>query len=58
MIKTIDITANESRLWASLMDMAKVGPGIAGGSNRQALTDEDSQGRTLFKIGVKLKIWS
>ncbi|MFC6205094.1 Zn-dependent hydrolase [Psychrobacter urativorans] len=49
MIKTIDITANESRLWASLMDMAKVGPGIAGGSNRQALTDEDSQGRTLFK---------
>ncbi|MEK6199172.1 MAG: Zn-dependent hydrolase [Psychrobacter sp.] len=49
MIKNIEITANESRLWASLMDMAKVGPGIAGGSNRQALTDEDSEGRTLFK---------
>ncbi|QPB24411.1 M20/M25/M40 family metallo-hydrolase (plasmid) [Rhizobium sp. 007] len=30
------------------MEMAKVGPGIAGGNNRQALTDEDAQGRTLF----------
>lgn len=49
MIKNTEITANENRLWASLMDMAKIGPGVAGGSNRQALTDEDSEGRTLFK---------
>jgi beta-ureidopropionase / N-carbamoyl-L-amino-acid hydrolase len=31
------------------MEMAKVGPGIAGGNNRQTLTDEDSEGRHLFK---------
>ena len=30
------------------MEMAKIGPGIAGGNNRQALTDEDAQGRALF----------
>jgi len=39
---------NGERLWDSLMDMAKIGPGIAGGSNRQALTDEDAEGRRLF----------
>ena len=37
------------RLWDSLMEMAKIGPGIAGGCNRQALTDEDSEGRALFQ---------
>lgn len=37
------------RLWDSLMQMAQVGPGIAGGNNRQALTDEDAVGRTLFR---------
>jgi N-carbamoyl-L-amino-acid hydrolase len=31
------------------MEMAKIGPGIAGGNNRQALTDEDAQGRALFQ---------
>ena len=30
------------------MDMAEVGPGVAGGNNRQALTDEDGAGRQLF----------
>ncbi len=30
------------------MEMAKIGPGIAGGNNRQTLTDEDAQGRRLF----------
>ena len=30
------------------MDMAEVGPGVAGGSNRQALSDEDRAGRELF----------
>ena len=27
------------------MEMAKIGPGIAGGNNRQTLTDADSEGR-------------
>jgi len=31
------------------MEMAKIGPGIAGGNNRQTLTDEDAEGRTLFQ---------
>ncbi|MEM1076296.1 MAG: allantoate amidohydrolase, partial [Pseudomonadota bacterium] len=31
------------------MEMAKIGPGIAGGNNRQTLTDEDAAGRELFK---------
>ena len=31
------------------MEMAKVGPGVAGGNNRQALTDEDAGGRALFR---------
>jgi N-carbamoyl-L-amino-acid hydrolase len=39
---------NGDRLWQSLMDMAKVGPGVAGGNKRIALTEEDRQGRDLF----------
>src|SRR3546814_2269214 len=31
------------------MDMARIGPGVAGGNNRQTLTDADAEGRTLFK---------
>tara|TARA_Y100000813_G_C24159016_1_gene351178 strand:- start:18 stop:1211 length:1194 start_codon:yes stop_codon:yes gene_type:complete len=31
------------------MEMAKIGPGIAGGNNRQTLTDEDAKGRALFQ---------
>jgi len=37
------------RLWDALMEMAKIGPGIAGGNNRQTLTDEDAEGRALFQ---------
>ncbi|PJN96515.1 Zn-dependent hydrolase [Amaricoccus sp. HAR-UPW-R2A-40] len=37
------------RLWDSLMEMAKIGPGIAGGNNRQTLTDADAEGRALFQ---------
>ena len=37
------------RLWDALMEMAKIGPGVAGGNNRQTLTDEDAEGRTLFQ---------
>ena len=40
---------NGERLWDSLMDMAKIGPGVAGGNNRQTLTDEDGEGRALFQ---------
>jgi len=31
------------------MEMAKIGPGIAGGNNRQTLTDDDAKGRRLFQ---------
>ncbi|MFK8080571.1 MAG: Zn-dependent hydrolase, partial [Granulosicoccus sp.] len=31
------------------MEMAKIGPGVAGGNNRQTLTDEDAVGRRLFQ---------
>ena len=44
-----NIRINSARLWDSLEDMAKVGPGIAGGNNRQTLTDADNEGRHLFK---------
>ena len=37
------------RLWDSLMEMARIGPGVAGGNNRQTLTDDDAKGRALFK---------
>ncbi|GIR51025.1 MAG: Zn-dependent hydrolase [Alphaproteobacteria bacterium] len=37
------------RLWDSLMEMAKIGPGVAGGNNRQTLTDEDAEGRRLYQ---------
>jgi N-carbamoyl-L-amino-acid hydrolase len=40
-----NLKINGERLWDSLMEMAKIGPGIAGGNNRQTLTDEDSEGR-------------
>ncbi|WP_120497629.1 Zn-dependent hydrolase [Kiloniella sp. EL199] len=40
---------NSPRLWDSLMEMAKIGPGVRGGNNRQTLTDEDAEGRHLFR---------
>lgn len=40
---------NGDRLWDSIHQMAEIGPGIAGGSNRQAVTDEDAEGRKLFQ---------
>ncbi|WP_316860868.1 Zn-dependent hydrolase [uncultured Cohaesibacter sp.] len=44
-----NLRIDSDRLWQSIMDMAKIGPGIAGGNNRQTLTDEDAEGRALFK---------
>ncbi|NBZ86163.1 Zn-dependent hydrolase [Stagnihabitans tardus] len=40
---------NSARLWQSLEDMALIGPGVAGGCNRQTLTDADAEGRRLFQ---------
>ncbi|MDE0812133.1 MAG: Zn-dependent hydrolase [Alphaproteobacteria bacterium] len=44
-----NLRINGERLWDSLMEMAKIGPGIAGGNNRQALTDVDAEGRALYQ---------
>lgn len=44
-----NLRVNGDRLWDMLMEMAKIGPGIAGGNNRQTLTDEDAEGRRLFQ---------
>ena len=46
---TSNMKINSERLWDSLMEMAKIGPGIAGGNNRQTLTDADGEGRHLFQ---------
>jgi len=44
-----NLRINGDRLWESIHEMAEIGPGVRGGSNRQTLTDEDSQGRHLFQ---------
>jgi len=44
-----NIRIDADRLWDSLMEMAEIGPGIAGGNNRQTLTDDDAKGRALFQ---------
>ncbi|EKF20749.1 Zn-dependent hydrolase [Nitratireductor pacificus] len=44
-----NLRINADRLWDSLMEMARIGPGVAGGNNRQTLTDADGEGRALFK---------
>ena len=40
---------NSARLWDSIHELARIGPGVAGGSNRQTLTDADGMGRHLFQ---------
>jgi N-carbamoyl-L-amino-acid hydrolase len=44
-----NLRIDADRLWDSLMEMAKIGPGVAGGNNRQTLTDADAEGRALFR---------
>ncbi len=44
-----NLKINSDRLWESIHEMAKIGPGVAGGSNRQTVTDEDGEGRKLFQ---------
>lgn len=48
-----NLRVNGNRLWNSLMEMAKIGPGIAGGNNRQALTNEDAEARALWQNWCK-----
>ena len=43
-----NIPINTDRLWASLMDMAKIGATEKGGNCRLTLTDLDKEGRDLF----------
>lgn len=56
-----NISINQDRLWDSLMTMAKIGPGIAGGNNRQTVTLEDGDARKLFQkwseeAGMTMKV--
>ncbi|MGI9402639.1 MAG: hydantoinase/carbamoylase family amidase, partial [Rhizobiaceae bacterium] len=44
-----NLKINGDRLWDSIHEMAEIGPGIAGGNNRQTVTDEDGEGRKLFQ---------
>lgn len=44
-----NLVVDGDRLWDSLMEMSRIGPGVAGGNNRQTLTDADAEGRRLFQ---------
>lgn len=44
-----NLRINPDRLWDSIHELAEIGPGVAGGNNRQTLTDDDARGRALFK---------
>ncbi len=44
-----NLRINGERLWDTLMEMAKIGPGVKGGNRRLTLTDVDKEGRDLFK---------
>ncbi len=46
---TDNLRIKGQRLWDSIHEMAEIGPGVRGGSNRQTLTDEDGEGRRLFQ---------
>jgi len=44
-----NLRINGDRLWDTIHEMAEIGPGVAGGNNRQTLTDDDAEGRRLFQ---------
>ena len=44
-----NLKINADRLWDTIHELAEIGPGVAGGCNRQTLTDADNEGRHLFK---------
>ena len=46
---TTNIRIDGDRLWASLMDLARIGATAKGGVCRLALTDLDRQARDLFR---------
>jgi beta-ureidopropionase / N-carbamoyl-L-amino-acid hydrolase len=46
---TTNVRVNAGRLWSSLMEMAAIGATAKGGVRRIGLTDEDRQGRDLFR---------
>jgi N-carbamoyl-L-amino-acid hydrolase len=50
MIEGHNLRVDGTRLWDSLMEMAKIGGTEKGGCNRQALTAVDAEGRALFQI--------
>lgn len=43
-----NLAVNGDRLWNSIMEIAKISPGVAGGNNRQTLTDGDGEARQLL----------
>lgn len=43
-----ELRVDAMRLWQSIEEMARIGAGLAGGCNRQALTDDDRRGRDRF----------
>ena len=52
---------NGDRLWDTIHEIAEIGPGVRGGNNRQALTDEDGEGQRLFQhwcedAGMSVKV--
>ncbi|WP_331293037.1 Zn-dependent hydrolase, partial [Methylobacterium radiotolerans] len=48
-VDRINLPLSQDRLWASLMDLARIGALPNGGNDRQALTDRDAEGRALFR---------
>ena len=44
-----NLRTDPTRLWDSLMRMAEIGPGVAGGNNRQTVGDADAEGRALLQ---------
>lgn len=48
-VSSDNLRINGARLWDSIMEMARIGPGVRGGNNRQTLTDSDREGRLLFR---------
>lgn len=58
---TTNIPLSGARLWANLMEIAKIGGTAKGGCNRQTLTDLDGEGRALFQrwgeaVGLTLTV--
>ena len=48
-----NLRINPDRLWDSIHELAEIGPGVAGGSNRQTLTDDDAKGRDAVQALVR-----